>query len=54
MRLTYAAGIGDLRDLGKGMLGAMLDAARNPGRFKLENAKVGSKICEFTAPLRKR
>ena len=41
-------------NLGKGMLGAMLDAARNPGRFKLENAKVGSKICEFTAPLRKR
>ena len=41
-------------NLGKGMLAAMLDATRNPGRFKLENAKVGSKICLFTAPLRKR
>ncbi|MBE6931596.1 MAG: hypothetical protein E7463_15105 [Ruminococcaceae bacterium] len=40
--------------LGKAMLGAMVDATRNPGRFKLTDPKVGSRICTFTAPLRGR
>ena len=41
-------------NLGKGMLAAILDALRNPGRFKLVEPKLGSKITVFHAPLRKR
>ncbi|MBP5181659.1 MAG: hypothetical protein J6331_01395, partial [Lentisphaeria bacterium] len=40
--------------LGKAMLAAMLDAPRNPARFKLEDPKVGSLISTFHAPLRRR
>lgn len=38
--------------LGKAMLAAMVDAPRNPARFKLKEPKVGGLIRIFTAPLR--
>lgn len=38
--------------LGKTMIGAMIDAPRNPGRFQMENPKVGGLIRTFIAPLR--
>ena len=38
--------------LGKAMLAAMVDAPRNPARFKLKDPKVGGLIRTFTAPLR--
>ncbi|MBR2364839.1 MAG: hypothetical protein IKA79_06525 [Lentisphaeria bacterium] len=41
-------------NLGKAMLAAMLDAARNPARFKLPDTSVGSLITTFKAPLRKK
>jgi len=40
--------------LGKAMLGAMIDAIRNPNRFRIAEPKVGSRINTFTAPLRRR
>lgn len=40
--------------LGKAMLGAMIDATRNPNRFRIAEPKVGSRINTFTAPLRRR
>ena len=40
--------------LGKAMLAAMVDAPRNPDRFKLENPRLGSYMTLFKAPLRKR
>lgn len=41
-------------NLGKAMLAAMVDAPRNPARFKLNEPLVGSLITTFKAPLRKR
>lgn len=38
--------------LGKATLGAMLEARRNPLRYRLEEARVGSSIRTFTVPLR--
>ena len=40
--------------LAKGVLGGMMDATRNPGRFLMKDAKVGSSIRTFTVPLRKK
>ena len=41
-------------NLAKVMLGAMVDAPRNPARFKLQDPHTGSLITSFKAPLRKR
>ncbi len=38
--------------LGKAMVRSMVDAPRNPGRFKLDPPRVGSLLRNFSAPLR--
>lgn len=41
-------------NLGKAMLAAMVDAPRNPARFKLQDTTLGALITSFKAPLRKK
>ena len=40
--------------LGKAAIAGLCDSARNPGRFMMADAKVGSCIKSFTVPLRRR
>jgi len=40
--------------LGKAAIGGVIDALRNPGRFVMKNAKVGSLAHTFRVPLRKK